>query len=140
MLFRSGFGEATREALILGSRLAVRAALRRFSASSLATRSFSCCARAAACAKRISVDPFKERSWSYQQCSVHDRPVDLHADGRADTVLLVELRKRRNNFLRILLRADHGRGGKQFQILQEYAVCLQEIRHKLNHAALCACG
>ena len=44
-----GMGEATREAAAFGSRLAVNAALRRFSASWLATRSFSCNANAADC-------------------------------------------------------------------------------------------
>jgi hypothetical protein len=40
-------GDETREVALLGSRFAVRAAFSRFSASSFATRSCSCIARAA---------------------------------------------------------------------------------------------
>jgi hypothetical protein len=55
-------GEARREAAVDGSLLAVRAALRRFSASSFAIRSCSCTERAAACVEHLRPVPYDNKN------------------------------------------------------------------------------
>ena len=94
-------GEATLDALF-GSRLAVSAAFNRFSASSLAKRSFSCIANAAFWGRDQSLRYEEGTSGTHADGDIEHWPDDLHANGNGYAILLTQLRERRYDLMSII--------------------------------------